>query len=139
MRPTIANVDMAAAWDGDEGEDWARGWERYDRSIRAYHHRLMAAASVSPGEQVLDVGCGNGQSTRDAARAAHGGWALGVDLSSRMLERARERARVLTPRTAAASPRRRGGRCCRRGPSRRPPAGPGCGTAPSRWTCGTSS
>jgi ubiquinone/menaquinone biosynthesis C-methylase UbiE len=40
---------------------------------------------------VLDVGCGGGQSTRDAARAAVYGSALGVDISEQMLERARRR------------------------------------------------
>ena len=41
---------------------------------------------------MLDVGCGTGQTTRDAARAASAGSALGVDLSSRMLDYARHRA-----------------------------------------------
>jgi SAM-dependent methyltransferase len=39
---------------------------------------------------VLDVGCGNGRTTLDIAHA--GGVALGVDLSSRMIELARARA-----------------------------------------------
>jgi SAM-dependent methyltransferase len=39
---------------------------------------------------VLDVGCGTGQSTREAARAAVTGSAVGVDLSAPMLERARQ-------------------------------------------------
>ena len=43
-------------------------------------------------DRVLDIGCGTGQTTRDAARAAAGGSALGVDLSSRMLDYARRRA-----------------------------------------------
>ena len=41
---------------------------------------------------MLDIGCGTGQTTRDAARAASAGSALGVDLSSRMLDYARRRA-----------------------------------------------
>jgi SAM-dependent methyltransferase len=41
---------------------------------------------------VLDLGCGNGSTTRDAARAAVDGSALGIDLSARMLENARRRA-----------------------------------------------
>jgi SAM-dependent methyltransferase len=90
---TIANVDMAAAWDGDEGTDWARDWERYDLGVRSHHLRLMEAAAISRGEHVLDVGCGNGQTTRDAARSAAEGSALGVDLSSGMIARARELAR----------------------------------------------
>ena len=42
---------------------------------------------------MLDVGCGTGASTRRAARVAVRGRALGVDLSTRMLAHARERAR----------------------------------------------
>jgi SAM-dependent methyltransferase len=41
---------------------------------------------------VLDVGCGTGETTRDAAWAAADGTVLGIDLSSRMLERARRLA-----------------------------------------------
>jgi SAM-dependent methyltransferase len=88
----VANVDMARAWDGDEGADWARDWRRYDRAVRAHHARLLAAAAIAPGELVLDVGCGNGETTRAAARAAWAGAALGVDLSARMIDRAVELA-----------------------------------------------
>lgn len=90
----IANVEMAAAWDGDEGEEWARDWERYDRAVLDHHGALFDAATIGDDERVLDIGCGNGQSTRDAARAAGNGSAIGVDLSSRMVERARELAKL---------------------------------------------
>ena len=89
---SIANADMAAAWDGAEGENWARDWQHYDRSIRRYHLRLLRAADIAGGENVLDVGCGNGELTRDAGRATATGAVLGVDLSARMLARARELA-----------------------------------------------
>jgi SAM-dependent methyltransferase len=88
----VANVEMAAAWDGDEGADWAADWQRYDAAVRAYHERLLEAAAIAPGEQVLDIGCGTGEVTRAAARLAWAGAALGVDLSTRMLDRARELA-----------------------------------------------
>jgi SAM-dependent methyltransferase len=92
MMAPIANVEMAAAWDGDEGDDWASRWTRYDRSIRRYQERLVAAARFTAGDRVLHIGCGNGQSTRAAARVAVAGSALGVDLSTRMIGRARELA-----------------------------------------------
>jgi SAM-dependent methyltransferase len=89
MADEVVNVDMAAAWDGQEGDDWADQWEHHDRAIRGHHEALIAAAAFQPADRVLDVGCGNGQTTRAAARAAVDGAALGIDLSSRMLERAR--------------------------------------------------
>ena len=87
---TIVNADMAAAWDGEEGDGWSRDWQRYDRSLAGYHVRLLEAAAFTADDRVLDIGCGNGQTTIDAARVASS--ALGVDLSSKMLARARERA-----------------------------------------------
>jgi SAM-dependent methyltransferase len=83
---------MAAAWDGDEGAEWARDWERYDRAVAGHHARLMATAAVGPAERVLDVGCGNGETSRACARLARAGSVMGVDLSSSMLERARQLA-----------------------------------------------
>jgi SAM-dependent methyltransferase len=87
-----SNVGQLRAWDGDEGEYWADNAEYFDRSVAVYHDRLLAVATIGERERVLDVGCGTGQTTRDAARAASVGSALGVDLSSRMLDYARRRA-----------------------------------------------
>lgn len=84
----LANVEMAAAWDGEEGGSWARDWSSYDRSISSYQEVLAAAATITGGERVLDIGCGNGESSRAAARAAFPGSVVGVDLSKAMLERA---------------------------------------------------
>ena len=96
-----SNLEQLRAWDGDEGEYWAENAERFDRSIAPYHERLLAAAAIGESDHVLDVGCGTGQTTRDAGRAAPAGAALGVDLSSRMLEYARRLATEEGVTTAA--------------------------------------
>jgi SAM-dependent methyltransferase len=62
----------------------------FDQEMAPHTERLLAAAAVQPGDRVLDVGCGAGGTALDAARAA--GHVLGVDVSERMLERARRRA-----------------------------------------------
>ena len=89
MAHEIVNVEQAEAWDGPEGEHWAAYHARFDASIGPHHDALMAAAAIAPGERVLDIGCGNGLTSRDAARAAGpAGSVLGVDLSGPMLARA---------------------------------------------------
>jgi SAM-dependent methyltransferase len=62
----------------------------YDLELRAHHEHLRAAYGISAGEEVLDIGCGTGLTTREAARAAAPGRVVGVDVSARMLERARQ-------------------------------------------------
>jgi SAM-dependent methyltransferase len=89
-----SNAAQLQAWDGDEGEYWAAHADYFDRSVADYHRRLLSVAAINGADRVLDVGCGTGQTTRDAARAAPSGSALGVDLSSQMLAYARERAVV---------------------------------------------
>lgn len=86
----IANIEAAKSWNGYDGEHWTEHEERYNASLGPHTARLFAAAAISAGQDVLDVGCGCGGSTREAARSACS--ALGVDLSSRMIERVRERA-----------------------------------------------
>jgi SAM-dependent methyltransferase len=86
---TIANVEMAAAWDGPEGEHWAAHADRYEATGIRYAEALLRAAAVQPGDTILDIGCGTGSSTIKLARLAPAGSVLGVDLSSKMLEHAR--------------------------------------------------
>ena len=62
----------------------------YDTELHAHHEHLRAAYGIRSGDSVLDVGCGTGLTTREAARLAAPGRVVGVDVSERMLERARE-------------------------------------------------
>jgi SAM-dependent methyltransferase len=87
-----ANAEQLRAWDGDEGSYWAAHSDRFDLAVAGYHDRFMTSAGIGSGDRVLDVGCGTGETTRDAARLAPSGSALGVDLSSAMLAVARQRA-----------------------------------------------
>jgi SAM-dependent methyltransferase len=64
------------------------GLDFYDAELRAHHEHLRAAYGISPGDEVVDIGCGTGLTTREAARAAAPGRVVGVDVSERMLERA---------------------------------------------------
>ncbi|WAL93836.1 class I SAM-dependent methyltransferase [Streptomyces sp. Je 1-369] len=90
---SIINTEQAQAWNGYEGEHWARNQDRWDAVNAGFNIPLLDAASVDVVDRVLDVGCGAGRTTRLAARRAHGGHALGLDLSAPMLAGARRAAR----------------------------------------------
>jgi SAM-dependent methyltransferase len=92
VRVDPSNVDQLTAWDGANGDLWTVRADRFDQGIAGYQPRFLAAAAIEPADNVLDIGCGSGTTTRAAARAASRGAVLGVDLSSRMLGLARERA-----------------------------------------------
>src|SRR5205085_6087640 len=92
MSMTIANVEMAKAWDGHEGDMWTTHADRYETTGRRTWAAFLGRGLVAAGDDVLDVGCGTGRPTADLARVAAPGRVLGVDLSSQMLERGRRRA-----------------------------------------------
>ncbi|WP_433430493.1 class I SAM-dependent methyltransferase [Nonomuraea sp. CA-141351] len=85
---TIVNTHQAEAWNGYEGNHWADHHARYDAVNSGFNDYLLQ--SVREGDRVLDVGCGNGQVSRLAARRAR--HVTGVDLSAPMLGRARAAA-----------------------------------------------
>jgi SAM-dependent methyltransferase len=66
----------------------------YDAELRRHDEVLRRAVAVQAHERVLDVGCGAGQTTRQAARTASAGSAFGVDVSAPAIGRARELARA---------------------------------------------
>ena len=66
----------------------------YDAELRLHDEVLRRACGVQAHEQVLDIGCGLGQTTCEAARLARAGGALGVDISEPAVERARELAQA---------------------------------------------
>jgi SAM-dependent methyltransferase len=79
--------------DPTSGKDTAMGPAvSYDTELRRHDEVLRRAAGVRVGDHVLDIGCGAGHTTRQAARAAREGDALGVDVSVPAIERARASA-----------------------------------------------
>jgi len=61
----------------------------YDAELRLHNQTLRRAYGIRPHDHVLDIGCGAGQTTRDAARLAVDGDVVGMDISVPMIERAR--------------------------------------------------
>jgi SAM-dependent methyltransferase len=87
-----SNAGQVGAWDGNEGVFWTAQARRLDETLANCHGPFLTAAAIRDGDRVLDVGCGTGRATRDVARIAVNGSALGVDLSSQMIALARATA-----------------------------------------------
>ena len=48
----------------------------YDAELQRHNQVLRRTCGIGPDDHVLDIGCGAGQTTRDAARIAKAGSAL---------------------------------------------------------------
>lgn len=86
-------VDQVEYWNSAVGDTWARMQERLDAAFTPVTAALLSLAAPVPGEDVLDIGCGSGETTLAlAAAVGEDGSATGLDISQALLNRARERA-----------------------------------------------
>lgn len=87
----MSDQDMAAYWDR-AGKVWVEQQALLDRLYAPIARAVVEAADPRAGEAVLDVGCGSGATTFEAAwRVGPQGRAVGVDISPALLELARRR------------------------------------------------
>jgi SAM-dependent methyltransferase len=83
-------VEQAKFWNGPGGQGWLAAYERIERALTELGELTLAAAAARAGEQVVDIGCGTGGTTRALAKAvAPGGHVLGVDISEPLVAAAR--------------------------------------------------
>ena len=87
-----AATDMSAYWDR-AGRVWVEQQALLDRMYQPIAKAVVDRADLRAGEAVLDVGCGSGATTFEAAwRVGPQGRAAGADISGALLELARRRA-----------------------------------------------
>src|SRR5882724_10055160 len=93
MRPlpySGPNAQQIEYWNEQAGPKWVTLQALIDEQLAPLGRRAMERAAIVPGERILDVGCGCGQTTRELARrAGRGGAVTGIDISAVMLDRAR--------------------------------------------------
>jgi SAM-dependent methyltransferase len=90
------NAEQIRYWNETIGPRWIEQEAMLDAQIAPLGLAAIERAGVARGELVLDVGCGCGQTTLQLAeRVGPEGEVLGVDVSSPMLARARQRAKGL--------------------------------------------
>ena len=88
------NADQIAYWNGPGGQHWTDRQQVQDAVLAPVSKILIDRARIKAGECVIDIGCGCGATTFDLAKqTGPSGHVTGIDISSPMLDRARE----LTP------------------------------------------
>ena len=88
-----ANRDQAEYWNGEVGQRWARSQRALDAVFAPLTDALFERAALSLGADVLDIGCGAGETALIAARRlGESGHVTAADLSRPLLAVARERA-----------------------------------------------
>jgi len=86
------NAAMEHHWNGQAGEAWVELGRLLDQQLHALGLEAQRALDLQPGERVLDIGCGGGETSIDLARAVSpGGAVLGVDISRTLLQQVAER------------------------------------------------
>jgi len=87
------NAQQIEYWNEVSGARWVEMNDVIDAQISPLGEVAIERAALARGEEVLDVGCGCGQTTLQlASRVGDTGAVTGIDISAVMLARARERA-----------------------------------------------
>ncbi len=88
-----ANAEAIEAWDGPLFERFVRFRHIVTTGLGVHGEAAMRVAAPQPGERVLDVGCGFGDTTQVlAGLVGPEGATLGVDAAPRFVEAARQEA-----------------------------------------------
>ena len=88
----VANRAQREAWDTAGALQYRDYGDTNEALFGPFGQVMLDAARLKPGDRVLDVGCGHGTSTLEAAeRVGPSGRVVGVDISAAMLGPAHER------------------------------------------------
>lgn len=99
MQASGPNAEQIVYWNEQAGPRWVAAQEPLDEHIAPLGRLALERGAIRAGERALDVGCGCGHSTLELARrVGPSGSALGIDVSTVMLARARARADAVDAR-----------------------------------------
>jgi SAM-dependent methyltransferase len=86
------NLEQQEYWGGAGGERWVSQQHRRDRMLGDLGDAVLSEAQAQPGERVIDIGCGCGETSAVLAQSVGAsGHVTAVDVSAPILAQARHR------------------------------------------------
>ncbi len=92
----LPNTKQIKFWNSHFGIAWANNAEATDFVFSNITHAIIQAASIAPGDRVIDLGCGSGGTSIAAAnQVGPTGRVLAIDVSEPMINRVKARNTAL--------------------------------------------
>jgi SAM-dependent methyltransferase len=89
----VADGEQTCGWDAGRAQFWLEHLAAMETPLIPVAAAIFSAVDLKPGERVLDVGCGAGATTIEAARrVGSDGRVWGLDISPEMIDAARGRS-----------------------------------------------
>jgi SAM-dependent methyltransferase len=89
----VADVEQTSGWNAERAQFWLEHLSAMEVPLIPVAAAIFTAVDLKPGERVLDVGCGAGATTIEAAdRVGPEGRVWGLDISPEMIDVARGRS-----------------------------------------------
>ncbi len=86
------NTSQIDYWNGAAGQKWVRDADRMDVMLAPFVQEIISSVLPSPGQAVVDIGCGAGALSLNVAASAVNVSVTGVDVSAPLIELAKQRS-----------------------------------------------
>ena len=90
MKSNIINVEQFEYWNNKSGQKWVKLDDSLNERFSTLTDELFQRAAVNENDNVLDIGCGGGETSFRALQlVGNAGYVLGADISKTLLNLAR--------------------------------------------------
>ena len=92
MKTNIVNVEQFEYWNDKSGPKWVKLDDSMNERFSTLTDELFRRANINENDNVLDIGCGGGETSFRASQlVGSSGYVLGADISNTLLHLARSK------------------------------------------------
>ena len=92
MKPNIVNIEQFEYWNDKSGPKWVKLDDSMNERFSVLTDELFRRANINENDNVLDIGCGGGETSFRASQlVGSSGHVLGADISDTLLHLARSK------------------------------------------------